>query len=250
MKKLIFLSLILFFASCSVKTYYQVFKTTTENGIFTKNKIVFEDNNCSVSYNLWNEGGKINFSVYNKTEDDLTINLAKTFYVLNGVAYPYFQNRTFSQTSNSGSLVSSNWYYNIGQVTETSSSSFNTTYIEKAELTIPPKTSIHISEFSITNARYRDCNLPKYPSQKNYTSLNFDINSSPIVFYNLITYSTKNDTLRFENKFHVSEITNYPSSEMFITVDTTFCGGKIDFPYRAFIKNTPDKFYIKYNKDK
>jgi hypothetical protein len=256
MKKIIFPILALFMTSCAAITdYYQVYKTNTDNGIITKDKIVFEDNNCSVYYNLWTAGGDVGFSIYNKTESDLTIHLTKTFFVLNGVAFDYFQNRTFSKLSNSATTVTSydypyNWNYNVAKVAGTNSTSYSISYVEKPLLTIPPKSLINVSEYNVTNARYTDCDLVKYPSQKNIKTLKFSKENSPFIFYNLITYSTISDTVRFENKFHVSEITNYPSTEMFTEIDTSFCGRKLDLPVEVFKRLTPDKFYIKYTTER
>jgi hypothetical protein len=151
MKKILLPILTLLLTSCAVSTdYYQIYKTNICNGIINDNKILFEDNNCKVYYNLWNEGGDVGFSIYNKTESDLTIYLTKTFFVLNGVAYEYFQNRTFSKSANSGTSVTSYnypnyWNNNLSNVTGSSSTGFSNTYKEKPELTIPPKTLINIS---------------------------------------------------------------------------------------------------------
>lgn len=250
MKKIILPILTLLFSSCAMD-YYQVYKTNSDNGIVIKNQIVFEDNNCSVHYNLWKEGGDVGFSIYNKTESDLTVDLSKTFFVLNGVAFEYFKNRTFSKSSNSGTTVTSYnypyyWNHNVAKVAGTSSLSFSTSYIEKPKLTIPPKTLINISEYNVTNTRYTICDLAKYPTRKNIKTINYSKDNSPFVFYNLITYSTKSDTLRLENKFYVSEITNYPSTEMFTGIDTSACGRKLAIPIQVFKNVTPDKFYIKY----
>lgn len=255
MKKIIFPIFILLLSSCAVTNYYQVYKTYTENGTINNNKIVFEDKNCSVYYNLWTEGGDIGFGIYNKTESDLKVYLDKTFFVLNGVAYEYFQNRTFSKSSNSGSSVTAYNYpyygnYSVTRLDGSSSTSFSTSYMEKPELTIPPKTLINISEFKVTNERYINCDLAKYPSHKNIKTLNYSNENSPFVFYNLITYSTTSETLRVANKFYVSEITNYPSTVMFTDIDTSACGKKLEFPIQVFKNVTPDKFYIKYTTER
>lgn len=252
MKKIILPLLALILISCEAPNYYyQVYKTNSDNGSFKNNKIVFEDNNCEVHYNLWGDGGNIGFSIYNKTDSDLTINLTKTFFVLNGISYEYFQNRTFSKSTNNGTIVTSYnypyyWNNNITNVSGTSSTSYSTQFIEKPELTIPPKTLINISEFKIVNTNYLNCDLEKYPWRKNVRTLNFGKNVSPFVFYNLITYSTKSETLRIENKFYVSEITNYPSSAMDNYVDTSECG-RLLYPPVYVLKNaSPDKFYLEY----
>jgi hypothetical protein len=255
MKKIIFPILTLVFTSCVVPNFYQVYKTNVEDGIVGNNNIVFEDKNCLVYYNLSTEGGDVGFSIYNKTESDMTVYLTKTFFVLNGVAYEYFQNRTFSISSNSGTTVSSYYYpnywnNNVSKTTGMSSTGFSTSYVEKPELTIPPKTLVNISEYKVTNTYFSNCDLPLYPSQNNIKSIKYSKEDSPFTFYNIITYSTKSDTVRLENKFYVSEIANFPSNTMFNRVDTSFCGYRLEFPVEVFKKLTPDRFYIMYTRDR
>lgn len=253
MKKIIIPCMILLLTSCAETNFFQVYKTNTDDGTLANDKIVFDDKNCTVSYNLWAEGGDIGFNIYNKTESYLTVNLTKTFFVLNDVAYEYFQNRTFSKSSKVGTIVPpgvnrSFWNNNVANSIVSGVPGFSTSYIEKPELTIPSKTSVNISGYNIANSRYVDCDLLKYPMKKYIKTIKFDKTNSPFVFYNIITYSLKSDTSKLENKFYVSEITNYPSSEMFTSVDTSKCGGKLDFPIEVFKSYTPDKFYIKYTK--
>lgn len=251
MTKIYFFALALITSSCTVTNYYQVFKTKSENGTFNNDKIAFEDNNCSVSYNLWKEGGNIGFSIYNKTENDLIIHLNKTFFVLNGFAFEYFQNRTFTNSSNLGASVAlysstSSLKNSIAKVEGTSSTSVSTGYMEKPCVTIPANTSINISEFKIADKYHSDCDLPWNPIKKNIKTINYSKDNTPYSFYNLITYSTPKDTLRIQNTFYVSEITNYPDYQMFKFVDTTFCGTFLEYPVKKFKDVTPDKFYIKY----
>jgi hypothetical protein len=250
MKKTIIPLLLLLFTSCAVTDFYQVYTTDFDKGTLSKNKIVFEDKNCIVTYDLWADGGNIGFNIFNKTENDLTINLTKTYFVINGIANEYFQNRTFTRSSNVGTAITSYYYpyfwnYNIWNVQGTGSTGFSTSYIEKPELTIPSKTSINILEYHITNARYYNCDLSNYHKNDNAT-INFDKTNSPFVFYNLITYTIKHDTSRIENKFYVNEITNYPVRYMTIKIDTNMCGEKLNIPIKVLKKLTPDKFYIKY----
>ena len=255
MKKLIIPILTIFLTSCSVTNYYQVYKAIPENGTLSKDEIVFEDTSCKVTYNLWAEGGAVGFSIYNKTDNDLTVDLTKTFFVLNGVAYEYYQNRTFSKSSSSGTTLTSYpyyyyWYYNSTKVSGTNSSSFSTSFEEKPELTIPSKTLVNVSEYHISNSRYVNCDLTKYPSIRKVKTLMFDKSNSPFVFYNLISYKTKKDTNRMENKFYVSEITNMPSKEMVTKSYTGECGKNLDMGRDVFKDVAPDKFFIHYTTDK
>lgn len=246
------LVLVVILTSCAVPNYYQLYKTNFEGGKIDNNKIVFEDNNCRISYNFWNSGGDVGFSIYNKTDTDITINLTKTFFVLNGVAYEYFQNRVYSNSSSIATSLSSYRFSNYRYSNQTSSSSaalsssYGTAFNEKPELTIPPKTLISISEFTVVESRYVNCGLTKFPTRRDIKTISFDKKNSPFVFYNLITYSSKSDTIRLENNFYVSEITNLPESEVFTDVDTSICGRKIFPPTKAFKNETADRFYIKY----
>jgi hypothetical protein len=249
MNKPIILLLTILLASCAETNYYQVYQAKPEGGTLTNNSIVFEDKNCKVFYNLWNEGGDIGFNIYNKTESDLVINLTKTFFVINGFAFEYFQNRTYSNSSTSGSTVGFYNYSNNVNTTKvegTGSLSHSITYIEKPIITVPPKTSINISEYHVTNLRYRNCDLLLYPSNSKIKTLKFDGNNSPFIFYNLITYKVAEDSVRFENKFHIEEITNYPSSKMFQSIDTSYCGDRLDYPVQVFKNSAPNRFFIKY----
>ena len=70
MRKVFLILFSILITSCSVTNYYQVYKADSENGIIKNNNIVFEDQNCKVSYNLWSEGGNVGFEIYNKSESD------------------------------------------------------------------------------------------------------------------------------------------------------------------------------------
>ena len=257
MKNLLFLLFTLLIISCSSPNYYQVFKTKINNAIIENNIIVFEDDNCKVFYNLWAEGGDVGFSFYNKTAHDITLLLDNSFFVINGVAYEYFQNRTFAKSSRDMSeyIVGTfpNYYYSnhtLAKMIGPNSGSFSTSYIEKPHLKIPPMTRVNVHEYHVANSRYINCDLSKYPKKKTTNSIQFNQNNSPFEFYNLLTYSTQSDTLKFENKFYVNEITNFHSSQMFTSVDTSSCGTKLSLPVKAFKNVSPDKFYIRYTKAK
>lgn len=233
MKKLMTIFVAILLTSCGSSNYYQILKTDYGNGKLQDESIVFEDKNCVVSYNLWDTGGNVGFNIYNKTESDLTINLKKTFFVLNGVAYEYFKNRTFSSSQNVGSTVATYnypYYSNVASVSDISTSSSGVTYIEQPELTIPPKTSINIKEFLVTNTTYYSSSLKPYPTGKDIGSIKFDELHSPYVFYNLISYTVNKDSLRIENKFYVNEISNYPTDKL------------------KRSEAVSNNFYIKYNR--
>jgi hypothetical protein len=83
-------------------TYYQVLTATpteemTEDGHF----MVFEDNNCQVTYHFWESGGNAGFALYNKSDENIYVHLSECFFVRNGIAYDYFKNREYATTTGS-----------------------------------------------------------------------------------------------------------------------------------------------------
>lgn len=256
--------------SCVTTSFYQVYTTVpSDKSIIKDNYLVYEDENCKVSYNFWSEGGNIGFHFYNKTDNDIYLNLNKCYFVLNGVAYDYFKNRVYTHSTSSGATTSRSAttsksvtginYLDLLQTNRiqatsiaglVTSSEYSISYNEEKVVCIPSKTSKIITEYSINDNLYRDCDLFKYPTKKQVKSKSFSKSDSPIVFSNIITYTVEQSEkqVRFENEFYVSEISNYPESEMFNSKYDEFCG-QISATMTRYYKNvSPDKFYIKYTK--
>lgn len=244
MKRLLFAMIALLLTSCTPMAYHQVYKAKTETGVI-KDNIVFEDENCTVSYNLWSENGDAGFVIYNKTDFDISIDLTKTFFIVNGESKAYYQNRTFSKTTTIGVAVNRTYNNNINS-TKGGSSSLTTTYAEMPIIIIPGKTSKRITEYVVFNGLYKECKYVKYPTKKTVTTLNFDKKNSPIVFSNIITYSIKGVEKRIENEFYVCEITNYPSTMMYKTETKNECGEVLLTPQNILIYKGPDVFFNKY----
>src|SRR5690554_7809005 len=88
---LAFLTLLL--SSCTT-TFYQVYKAKPIDNLTTSDSsLVYEDENCMVSYNLWDDGGNVGFKFYNKTDQDIFVNLEESFFIVNGVANDYYKDR-------------------------------------------------------------------------------------------------------------------------------------------------------------
>jgi len=104
--------------------------------------LIFENEDCRISYNLWDEGGNIGFVLYNKTSYNIHVKLDECFFILNGFAFNYFQNRVFTK-SNSLTLSTS---MKLDKSFLGSSVSYN----EEKDICIPPLASKIVSEFSIT----------------------------------------------------------------------------------------------------
>lgn len=258
MKKVISICVLALLCSCNtVKTYYQVYNTESETVKSSGNSIFFEDANCIISYNLWSENGNAGFSFYNKTEELIYLQLDQSFYVINGNAYDYYQNRVFISSSNSATVSSNTSGYSLlGRLSYTSLNSKTVTshqskgleITEAKVIAIPSKTTKSISEFNINETIFRDCDLLRFPSSKQVSQKSFNKENSPLKFYNSISYKIGDKINKVKNDFYVSGITNIASSDAFKQEKNAFCnqkgGGTID----VFKEIAPNKFYIIYTK--
>lgn len=80
--------------SCQ-KTFYQVCTAKSDDVERRNDSLVYEDGQCIISYNLWGNYGNAGFMFYNKTDENIYIDLHKTSFVRNGYAYDYYKNRTY-----------------------------------------------------------------------------------------------------------------------------------------------------------
>lgn len=252
----------------SCVTYFQVYKAVPSDKIAIKdNLLVYEDENCRVSYNLWSEGGNIGFRFFNKIDKNIYLNLDESFFILNGVSHNYYKNRVFtssgakniSGTTVTGSttgisylgLIPTNRNFATNTLELMTSLGYSVSYNEEKIVCVPSKTSKIISEYNINESLFRDCDLYKYPTKKQIKSMTFSKEQSPLIFSNRIAYTIgKTDNLiKFENKFYVTEITNYPQSEMYESIYDEYCGQKSMTTTKYFKDASADKFYIKYKKE-
>lgn len=259
---------VLIFSSCATTSFYQVYDVKPINESITKSDLLFfEDENCKLTYNLWTNGGNIGFNFYNKTDSKIYVKLNESYFILNGFAYDYFKNRTFttsestsastSKTSTGSVAVTGVNIYNNVQTNQVKSSSsanlsssvgYAVSIKEDSIVCIPAKTTKRISEYSINDALIRNCDLFKYPRTKEIKTVSYSENESPIVFSNRIAYEINGNFKVVTNEFYVSGITNYPESEFFEYEYEEFCGQKSSYHTEYYRYYDTDKFYIKYSK--
>lgn len=263
----IFLTLVvaLFMTSCSTTAFYQVYKTmpAIDQSNFADGT-QFEDDDISVSYNFWNDGGKFSFVFRNKTDKDIYIDKEACFVIVNGFAQPYYQNRVFTKGKGSVtgvqiSAAATNYYrgksypqrmqysesYGVAGYSESS-----VAYNEEKVVCIPAGTSRIFSEYTINQTIYRDCDLLLYPTPNKIKALKFNSIDSPIKFSNRIAYKIdgSEDEIKMVHSFFVSEITNYPTSKFIETKYDEFCKQKSGFGRKYYVFEAADQFYNRYAK--
>jgi len=257
--------------SCAT-TFYQVYEVNSNNKInFKKDALIYEDKNCSLTYNFWSNGGDIGFIFHNKTNKNIYINLQKSFFIVNGFANDYYKERIYTNSKSTGISAANDVFFSkamrgfnnsglvqTNQIAASKSTGaiattgYSVTHNEQKEVCIPANTSKIISEYSIKDNVYRDCDLYRFPNKKQINTVTYSKAESPYVFGNRIIYFIENDEeeVQIDNEFYVSEITNYPEKEITESRPKEFCKEKSTTKYLFFKDVTPYKFYIKYSKDR
>lgn len=272
------LTFIFLLSSCASteSIYYQLYKTQptlqTEAENFVEDEMRYEDRNCIIRYNFWNEGGDAGFAFTNKTDSVICINKARSYYVLNGIANDYYTGRSIANTNSSEIGVSSGVGVSasitgitrdgyIGQRGVSQGVSIGTlfgkseteTLFEREDVCIPPHSSKIISQYSIFERPIRYCNLIKYPDSKTTDKVSFTEETSPIRFGNRITYNIDGsaEVHAVTHEFFVTEVVNYPKSGFVKTKEIVNCDPK-DRKRSAYeIEYTPyyseSRFFNEYN---
>lgn len=244
-------------ASCS-NTYQfcQVSETKPVNKEVLKKggngEYQYENSQCIISYNFWSNGGTADFEFYNKTNEIIYIDLAKSFFVVNGMAYDMFRNREWSHGSTMNVASSMSYGYGASRSAELSagriepiptpggpvtanttksasrsvkatssramehSESSIVTVKEKQIIAVPPHTKKHVKTYNISSEPMLSCDIQRYPSQK--SRLNFTVEASPYHFSDIITYTVGDNVqpVTINNDFYVSSVTNYAEPEIVV----------------------------------
>lgn len=249
--------IVLLLTSCAPLYYYQLYEAQPLGNNNDENHIIFEDDNCMVSYDLWSSGGNTGFTIYNKSDVYITLDLSKSFFVMNGEVYDYYLDRTYTVTSsagvNSAAAISAPYYWSTGTVAVGSSlsSGSSSSIAEKARRILPPKTYITISQFRILNVPYTDCDFINFPTHKKISTVAFEQSESPYEFYNLISYQIE-DTISVEmkNVFYIDKISNYPEQSFLGYKEKNNCDETYLIPQAYFPFQEPGSFYLKYRRNK
>lgn len=212
----------------------------------------YENEQCVIDYNFWSNGGSADFYFYNKTDEIIYIDLAKSFYVSNGIAYDLYGAREWSQSSSVG--MASSVSYNYGEsvaaaitvgaivpslipnkavgakATKAASrsaslstgstvahmESYTVTTKEKQIVAVPPHTRKYIRTHNIAPVPYLSCDLHRYPSTS--ARMDFSADNSPYCFSDVITYTIgeNKQPITVNGDFYVSSVTNYAEPEIIV----------------------------------
>ncbi|MBO4443945.1 MAG: hypothetical protein J5814_04170 [Bacteroidaceae bacterium] len=224
-------------ASCSTTTkIYQVYDVESTDLKQSDGCLAFSNEDCEITYaSMWAEGGDVSFVFENKTDKDIYLYMSKSFFIRNGVAYDYYDDKEYSKTSTIslgaseayaasayGKFITNGGRYYPGTVSKVVTgeagiaSSYGVSTKEPELICVPAHSMKIIPGFSISKYFYLDCDDKDFntPKKKSNT-INYSKDNSPVVFRNRIAYAygTSDEIKYIDNEFYVSSVTNYKDKE-------------------------------------
>lgn len=269
----VFLIIAVSFTSCA-QNFYQIYEVEAENLESNNEKLIFCNDDCEIIYNLWYNAGNLSFLFKNKTNQDIYIDMTRSFFIRNGIAYDYYSDTEhtktatsiasanaslYNQASESYSKTAIPWYpINVTrgiQVTSGAGASYSESIStrESKYVCIPAKSAKEIISFNISDYVYYECgnnkfNLPiKSSETKVYTQSN-----TPLTFRNRITYFFESENANMchhiDNNFWIKSLTNYNQTEIIKNTTSGSCKDKYTKITKTInTQEAANRFYNLYN---
>ena len=274
---LLLVSAICLLSGCMPQVYYQLAHISSSDvSQNDDDAYVFSDSGISIAYDFWHNKGRFAFVITNTTDEEIYVDLSKSYFILNGIAYDYYLDRTYAITESSGKTTgtakaasasvsgsaSTDIVYlghdvNVGVSAGLSSlhgeslanydgAAFSVEYREKPVVCIPANTSKMFIEYAIADKPYKNSlNLVETPYRLSRSNvIRFAENESPYAFENRIAITTGEACHVFRNSFYVSEIMN-SSQEDAMPLESIEKDGKT-ISVRNPKYKSPATFYIEY----
>jgi hypothetical protein len=205
---------------------------------------------------------RMSFVLKNNTNEMITVDLQKSFLIINDFAICYFQNKSFSTTSGTqsgvvvdisdGETKAATNFFDLNSVIKTRKNEFTEIYNEISKISIPPKSSKIIAKYKINNDLYENCNLKKFPDGDKTEALEFNFNTSPFRFSNYLTLYFENQNLKksYKHDFFVSKVQNLHYDDVIEYEYKDDCGNELLKPRMKFINANSNQFFIVYEKNR
>lgn len=190
------------------------------------------------------ENGLFSFSIKNLTAEDIYVDMAKSYFINNGIATDYYGRSTTvtvgSSRSSSYSINTS--YSNYPNKIETSgiassytvSESVSETKTSASYVGIPGESARVFTGFMISDTHYTEKGFVEYPYQGYPEVREFNKDESPLVIINRITLIVGGEEIVIENKMYATKYVN--------ALDNVYAG------YRPYSENLGNnQFYIIYD---
>jgi hypothetical protein len=230
MKTFLMLSAFLFLSACS--TYMHVLEVKSEEGLFSNDVYIFENDSMSVSYSFWDEKGIIAFRIENKTNIPLYIDWKKSSLISGGSNNSYWEDTELRSSKSSSRSNGAALYYDDVRFERGSSTTTSSTKILRPSRinSIAPNSGILKAEFLITPEyqlslyNHRSEEFPSIKKRGATTTIHvseFESSNSPISFRNFLVFSFSEDfqnEIYVQHSFFVSKITEIELEEAVIVL--------------------------------
>lgn len=221
----------------SCAPYHQI-ATVSSLNLF-KNKTGHYESTLSdkvvVSYDFWAQNGKLFFTVWNNSSEDVYLDLEHSFFVKDFQAFDYYKGRTYVKPVQIVSEDDAEAGIFEKRATETIQVS------EKSLVCIPANSYKTFSEFSLMNSVYVSDDLNDRPRKHQSPNLNFRSSNSPLSFENRLSFVIDGEVRTLHDVFFISNIQN--------STHKNACPKSVDDKgntIRTSKYMAPNKFYILY----
>ena len=235
MRNVFFLALFaLLTASCASSSFYQVY--TMESDLERNSTMMAHlDEDCEVIYDFWAPGGDASFTFFNKTDKEIVLDLSRSFFVKNGIAYDYAEDiNIFAPTTTLDGKEG---------VQSVASSVGN-----RKAVIVPPHTARVIKGYKMKSGTFyvfadEELSAPR----KSSDVVSYTFANSPLRVENRITYMLDGETKVVTNTFFLCAVQNYAYSSIVEEEIYTDQQTKVQCVRRKLKFAAPNKFYNFYN---
>lgn len=232
MKRLCFILIALCMVSCA--PYIQVATLNSDTvQLSDKGEFYYEDEVARIDYYFnVKENGLFSFSIKNLTAEDIYVDMAKSYFINNGIATDYYGRST---TVTVGKSVSDSYSFSeYVSSTYTTSKSVSETKTTASYVGIPCESARVFTGFMISDTHYTEKGFEEYPYQGYPDVREFNKDESPLVIINRITLIVGGEEIVIENKMYATKYVN--------ALDNVYAG------YRPYSENLGNnQFYIIYD---
>ena len=232
MKRLCFILFALCMVSCA--PYIQVATLNSDTvQLSDKGEFYYENEVARIDYYFnVKENGLFSFSIKNLTAEDIYVDMAKSYFINNGIAADYY-GRSTTVTVGTSSSDSYSFSENVSS-TYTTSKSVSETKTAASYVGIPGESARVFTGFMISDTHYTEKGFEEYPYQGYPEVREFNKDESPLVIINRITLIVDGEDIVIENKMYATKYVN--------ALDNVYAG------YRPYSENLGNnQFYIIYD---
>ena len=216
----------LILTSCTNYGYMQVYEVQSKDCIEESDLLVYNNNDCRITYNFWAEGGNGAFTFLNKTDKDIYMIMPLSLFLQNGEAIDY------------NSMLMLETGYTEAHLTANS-------------ICIPSKSWRSIKGFALKESVWIVCDddASNYPRQYS-AKIKYTKENTPLTFINRIAYCLEKDlnNVKYVNNiFWISSLQNYKVNNS-IVEKYKDCENGYTVEKERYKMMSPSRFFNKYQK--